>query len=47
MTTDREMEDVVVTSAEGEEVVELGDVTVETKGIQASNYYDGGAGYFF
>ncbi|HEU4625866.1 MAG TPA: hypothetical protein VFS52_13930 [Steroidobacteraceae bacterium] len=47
MTTDRGMEDVVVTLAQGEEVVDLGEITVETKGSQGRNFYDGGAGYFF
>ncbi|HEU4592436.1 MAG TPA: hypothetical protein VFS13_16120 [Steroidobacteraceae bacterium] len=47
MTTDREMEDVVVTSAQGEELVELGAVTTDTKGTSGYNFWDGGAGYWF
>jgi hypothetical protein len=46
MTTDREMEDVVVTSAEQGEFAELGEVSVETKGGGGFYIYDGGLGYY-
>jgi hypothetical protein len=47
MTTDREMQDVVVTSTQGEDVVELGEVSMETKGGAGQNVFDGGPGWWF
>ena len=47
MNNDYEVRDVVLAPARDEDFVELGEVSVETKGSQGQNVYDGGAGYYF
>jgi len=46
MTSDQEVKDVVTTSTEDGEFVELGEVSVETKGGSGSQFLDGGPGWY-
>lgn len=47
MTNDQEMQDAVMASAQERDFVELGEVSVETKGSSGSNFLDGGPGWWF
>jgi hypothetical protein len=47
MNNDYEVRDVVSAPAQDADVVELGDVSTETKGGGGQNFMDGGAGYYF
>jgi hypothetical protein len=47
MTNDQEMKDIVRTSTQERDVVELGEVSVETKGGAGTQLFDGGAGWWF
>lgn len=46
MTTEQEMQDVVMTSTREEEFVELGEASIETKGGQGTQFLDGGPGWY-
>jgi hypothetical protein len=41
------MKDVVTTTTQDSDFVELGDVSVETKGGNGSHQFDGGGGWWF
>ena len=47
MTTEHEMEDAVTARAQESDVVELGEVSVDTKGCCGLNQFDGSNGYWF
>jgi len=47
MTTEHEMSEVVTTTTQDLDFVELGEVSVETKGGSGSHQLDGGGGWWF
>jgi hypothetical protein len=47
MRTELEMKDVVTTTTQDSDFVELGEVSVETKGGGGSHMFDGGGGWWF
>lgn len=47
MTTEHEMSEVVMATTQDVEFVELGEISVETKGGNGSHTFDGGGGWWF